>query len=156
MQELVMQVQIVQDLFMLQNIFYNLLNILLPLPPDWTLQIIRLQKQESSTSGSKRHSMSLQILLHYDRITECNDPDSKPHGANMGPTWVLSAPDGPHVARWTLLWGISMLHWTFLLDIYSVVWIVLGFFWPDRVRWGLIDPHRTGTFLCSIEYKVGE
>ena len=26
----------------------------------------------------------------------CN-PDSKVHGANMGPTWVLSAPDGPHV-----------------------------------------------------------
>ena len=26
-----------------------------------------------------------------------NIPDSKVHGANMGPTWVLSAPDGPHV-----------------------------------------------------------
>ena len=24
-------------------------------------------------------------------------PDSKVHGANMGPTWVLSAPDGPHI-----------------------------------------------------------
>ena len=24
-------------------------------------------------------------------------PDSKIHGANMGPNWVLSAPDGPHV-----------------------------------------------------------
>ena len=24
-------------------------------------------------------------------------PDSKVHGANMGPTWVLSSPDGPHV-----------------------------------------------------------
>ena len=23
-------------------------------------------------------------------------PDSKVHGPNMGPTWVLSAPDGPH------------------------------------------------------------
>ena len=26
-----------------------------------------------------------------------NNPDNKVHGANMGPTWVLSAPDGPHV-----------------------------------------------------------
>ena len=26
-----------------------------------------------------------------------NDPDSKVHGANIGPTRVLSAPDGPHV-----------------------------------------------------------
>ena len=25
-------------------------------------------------------------------------PDSKVHGVNMGPTWVLSAPDGPHVS----------------------------------------------------------
>ena len=25
------------------------------------------------------------------------DPDSKVHGANMGPTWVLPAPDGPHI-----------------------------------------------------------
>ena len=26
-----------------------------------------------------------------------NNPDSKDHEANMGPTWVLSAPGGPHV-----------------------------------------------------------
>ena len=25
-----------------------------------------------------------------------NIPDSKIHGANMGPTWVLSVPCGPH------------------------------------------------------------
>ena len=30
------------------------------------------------------------------------DPDSKFHGANMGPTWVLSAPDGPHVGPMNL------------------------------------------------------
>ena len=29
-------------------------------------------------------------------------PDSKVHGANMGPTWVLSAPDGPHVGPMSL------------------------------------------------------
>ena len=29
-------------------------------------------------------------------------PDSKVHGANMGPTWVLSAPDGPHVGLMNL------------------------------------------------------
>ena len=27
-----------------------------------------------------------------------NNPDSQDHGANMGPTWVLSAPGGPHVS----------------------------------------------------------
>ena len=30
-------------------------------------------------------------------------PDSKVHGANMGPTWVLSAPDGPHVGPMNLV-----------------------------------------------------
>ena len=29
-------------------------------------------------------------------------PDSKVHGANMGPAWVLSAPDGPHVGPTSL------------------------------------------------------
>ena len=29
-------------------------------------------------------------------------PDSKIHGANMGPTWVLSAPDWPHVGPMNL------------------------------------------------------
>ena len=29
-------------------------------------------------------------------------PDSKVHGANMGPTWVLSAPDGSHVGPMNL------------------------------------------------------
>ena len=46
-----------------------------------------------------------------------NIPDSKVHGANMGPTWVLSAPDGPHVGpinlairggcMVTLMWHIT-------------------------------------------------
>ena len=31
--------------------------------------------------------------------------DSKVHGANMGPTWVLSAPDGPHVGPMNLAIG---------------------------------------------------
>ena len=31
-----------------------------------------------------------------------NNPDSKVHGANMGPTWVLPAPDGPHVGPMNL------------------------------------------------------
>ena len=32
----------------------------------------------------------------------CITPDSKVQGANMGPTWVLSAPDGPHVGPMNL------------------------------------------------------
>ena len=31
------------------------------------------------------------------KVRQYNYPDSKDHGANMGPTWVLSAPRGLHV-----------------------------------------------------------
>ena len=34
------------------------------------------------------------VFLTY--IAQKADPDYKVHGANMGPTWVLSAPAGPH------------------------------------------------------------
>ena len=34
-------------------------------------------------------------------------PDSKVHGANTGPTWVMSAPDGPHVGPMNLaIWVV--------------------------------------------------
>ena len=31
------------------------------------------------------------------------NPDSKVNGTNMGPTWVLSAPDEPHVGPMNLV-----------------------------------------------------
>ena len=37
-------------------------------------------------------------------------PDSKVHGANMGPTWVLSALDGPHVGPMNLAIRVGMSH----------------------------------------------
>ena len=37
------------------------------------------------------------ILEFSQDVAVQNDPDSKVHWANMGPTWVLSTPDGPHV-----------------------------------------------------------
>ena len=39
-----------------------------------------------------------------------DDPDSKVHGANMEPTWVLSSPGGPHVGPMNLaIWGWNRL-----------------------------------------------
>ena len=38
-------------------------------------------------------------------------PDSKVHGANMGPTWVLSAPDGPHVGHMNLAIRAGKTSW---------------------------------------------
>ena len=37
-------------------------------------------------------------------------PDSKVHGANMGPTWVLSAPDGTHDGPMNLAIWLSLSH----------------------------------------------
>ena len=41
------------------------------------------------------HNYHDSIELSIEPSGDC--PDSKVHGTNMGPTWVLSAPDGPHV-----------------------------------------------------------
>ena len=40
--------------------------------------------------------MAIFTILHSGVPTI---PDSKVHGANMGPTWVLSAPDGPQIGH---------------------------------------------------------
>ena len=43
------------------------------------------------------HSCIWNTVKHLERV-----PDSKVHEANMGPTWVLSAPDGLHVGPMNL------------------------------------------------------
>ena len=54
-----------------------------------------------------------------------NNPHSKVHGANMGPTWVLSAPDGPHVGPMNLaIWqGFSWI-FAILPHCYNCLWPV--------------------------------
>ena len=56
---------------------------------------------------SKRDHRWYNIFSLYCDFSLCHIflqgvPDSKVHGANMGPTWVLSAPDGPHVGPMNL------------------------------------------------------
>ena len=41
------------------------------------------------------------VKSHFRGYTQ-KIPDSKVHGAKMGPTWVLSAPDGSHVGPMNL------------------------------------------------------
>ena len=49
-------------------------------------------------------------LLMKTVIFTLDTPDSKVHGANMGLTWVLSAPDGPHVCPTNLAIRDSLCH----------------------------------------------
>ena len=39
---------------------------------------------------------------HNKRFQNQAYPDSKIHGTNMGPTWIMSAPDGPHLGPMNL------------------------------------------------------
>ena len=48
------------------------------------------------------HSVFMSINQAHTVCILMHVPDSKVHGANMGPTWVLSAPGGPHVGPMNL------------------------------------------------------
>ena len=51
-------------------------------------------------------------------------PDSKVHGANMGPTWVLSVPDGPHVAPMNLTIRVNIIN--ICIDLERCTACILG------------------------------
>ena len=91
-------------------------------------------------------------------------PDSKVHVANMGPTWVLSAPDGPHVGPMDLairdvMWDavgivLHMASYSSVFSIYGgwkysfhVAWCVLKFMW----RFHICDAERPYNF--NIIYR---
>ena len=72
------------------------------------------------------------------------DSDSKVHGANMGPTRVLSAPDGPHVP---CISGES----TLLADFFSCCTIKPGSpsFFILEATWDVFSPFTSPPLSCS-------
>ena len=59
---------------------------------------------DKSYDSSRQYSSKVSINL-----SPVNDkPDSKVHGANMGPTWVLSVPDGPNIGPMNLAFREDM------------------------------------------------
>ena len=52
------------------------------------------------------HWLTFNVLAYYGGT--CIYPDSKVQWANMGPTWVLSAPGGPHVGPMNLAIRVSI------------------------------------------------
>ena len=72
----------------------------------------------------------------FHKICIHNIPDSKVHGGNIGPTWVLSAPGGPHVGPMNLA----------ILDIH--IFLCFVWFWLIVSSW--IDLH-TSCRLTSLE-----
>ena len=68
------------------------------------------------------------ICLHELNRDQTIFPDNKVHGANMGPTGVLSAPDGPHVVPRNLALRGSSKRWIISLrceSIWKYTWIML-------------------------------
>ena len=63
--------------------------------------------------GSKARIIGRPVTQNSSSVSACNSPDSKVHEANMAPTWVLSAPDGPHVGPMNLAMreGIASQKW---------------------------------------------
>ena len=70
----------------------------------WPTTKTQSVQKHSVTFLSYKNSSTRQLLLSNFVLYKI--PDSKVHGAKMGPTWVLSAPDGSHVTPWTLLSGM--------------------------------------------------
>ena len=92
-----------------QYLILNLQNALIILPKCFCLDkilykrihaaVIALLKAQDFCGAGRNWYFACRL---FRRSTLCNGtkqqtPDSKVHGANMRPTWVLSAPDGPHV-----------------------------------------------------------
>ena len=51
----------------------------------------------TKTKQKRTCSYFMQYLLTAWITLNSSTPDNEVHGVNMGPTWVLSAPAGPHV-----------------------------------------------------------
>ena len=96
--------------------------------------------------------------------------ESKVHGANMGPTWVLSAPDGPMLAPWTLLSGMSSIHLfvAFLARLlhqaaYEIIYKIISAYiiYPDGptlAQWtllsGMSSIHLFVAFLARLLHQA--
>ena len=64
-------------------------------------------------------------------------PDSKVHGANIGPTWVLSDPDGPHVGPMNLAIKVVLVNKDNIKAPHYLALCVSG-----NHQWPLDSPHK--------------
>ena len=84
------------------------------------------------------------LQTHNETHEAKQQPHSKVHGANMGPTWVLSAPDGPHVGPINLVIRVT----TFVGKMFQFHVIVTRLY----PAWWFFSPHYEiiSFFLISI------
>ena len=95
------------------------------------------------------NQFKLATIIVFLALGNTHLPGSKVYGANMGPTWVLSAPDGPHVGPTNLAFRVAMwkhnpLSWFIHIAISysccggvgSVMWVILNTKNRYGIRWG--------------------
>ena len=67
----------------------------------WTPCWFKFLPRDETNKHAKAWITGRAVLAETDKIE--NVPDSKVRVANMGPTWILSAPGGPHVGPMNLV-----------------------------------------------------
>ena len=68
-----------------------------------------LSNEGQSPTYDKSSTFDTQWAVEKEKNTMVNYPDNKVHGANMGPTWALSAPGGPHIGPMNLAIRVAIL-----------------------------------------------
>ena len=63
---------------------------------------------EISCTITKLRAKRYQLMIIHVTSSQCKFPDNKIHGANIRPTWVLSAPGGSHVSPMNLAIRVGM------------------------------------------------
>ena len=86
--------------------FYFRVSIFLVLQVIYPIFIYATETVQGGDWG--KSTWRVNTILPMSTIGTHTCPDSKVHGANTGPTWVLSAPDGPHVGPMNLAIRVVM------------------------------------------------
>ena len=99
------------------------------IPGACTTRNVRYLVRDTCT---KRHD----ILIGMRCRSKSKTPDSKVHVANMGPTWVLSAPVGPHVGPMNLAITDTRVICSYIdiCDIFSLIIPMLKMILPRKDR----------------------
>ena len=77
-------------------------------------------------------------------------PDSKVHGANMGPTWDLSAPDGPHVGPMNLATRVVSTR----NELVYLIMVIIDNWHELHVEWWPIQSHINSNKDASIKHEA--
>ena len=111
---------------------------------------------------SKLNTLTHESCIYKSSHLTKDVPDSKVHRANMGHTWVLSAPDGPHVGPMNLVirghtilcaYDLSIISLKGLSLLYnqSVIYIILPH-WEEILTWKRFMHYWT--FVRAIHWST--